>query len=254
MTAVTNWSPVGRVQLTQTGSGYVTSYTPYTPKLLGSVTFSHLTRNQLNLNFASSSNTTTIPQKYWYPSALTNDGGAYAFDGTTTEIAGTFIFDLSSLATAPIDQQLFYLNVTDSSSGNTLSINRFEILDPTTGNPLSSAAGLPLFLDLGSKSVIIGTYTADTLPPSTPILTGSSSVVRKGKNYVTSIKLSWSASTDSSGISKYRVYRNNIILTEVTTLSATDNTTSSGKTYTYQVSAIDTKGNESIKSNSFTYP
>jgi len=69
----------------------------------------------------------------------------------------------------------------------------------------------------------------DTTPPSVPSLTATA--VSSSQ-----INLSWTASTDNTGVTGYKIYRNGTYLT--TTTSA----------YSYRVSAIDAAGNESSQS------
>jgi chitodextrinase len=81
----------------------------------------------------------------------------------------------------------------------------------------------------------------DTAAPSQPgNLTGTAT----GS---TSVKLTWTASTDNVAVTGYRVYRDGTLLSSVSgsTLSYTDTTAAPSTTYTYGVSAVDGAGNES---------
>jgi hypothetical protein len=59
------------------------------------------------------------------------------------------------------------------------------------------------------------------------------------------IALSWSASTDNTGVSGYRITRNAAVLTTVTGTSYTDTGLSAGTAYGYQIVAVDAAGNTS---------
>jgi len=87
------------------------------------------------------------------------------------------------------------------------------------------------------------TYTvADMEPPSTP--TG----VTMAAHTVTTIGLSWTASTDDVGVVGYKIFRNG---SEVGTSSSTsfqDSGLSPGTTYAYAVAAYDAAGNTSPQS------
>lgn len=88
-------------------------------------------------------------------------------------------------------------------------------------------------------------YTiADTTAPSVP--TG----VTVGTRGITSIPLTWTASTDNVAVTGYRVYRNGgaTPVGSPTTTSFTDNGLTVNTSYTYTVSAVDAAGNESVKS------
>lgn len=253
ISAVPNFAPTGRRQLTQTGYSYLTTYTPYSPKLLALVTMSHAARSNISLKFGSSSTSSLTPQYYWTPRALVNTGGAYAFNGTTTEIQSSFYFDISSIASSVVSDRNYYLIATDSTSGNPLTVSAFQIIDPNVLNTLDAAADVPSLIDASTKNLIIGSYTIDSTPPSTSTgLTATLSTLKKGRKVTTSVVIKWNASSDNVGVTGYRVYRNGIKLTQTTSLSYSDASTSAGNTYIYEVTAIDAQGNESAKSVSVT--
>lgn len=62
------------------------------------------------------------------------------------------------------------------------------------------------------------------------------------------VDLSWSAATDDTAVTGYRIYRNNVQIGTSASLSYNDTTASQQNTYTYSVSAVDAAGNESIRS------
>jgi chitodextrinase len=64
----------------------------------------------------------------------------------------------------------------------------------------------------------------------------------------TRVNLAWSASTDNIGVTGYKIYRGGTYVTTVTALTWTDTGRSPGTAYSYQVSAIDARSNESAKS------
>lgn len=246
---VPNFAPTGRRQLTQTGSAYLTTYTPYNPKLLALVTLSHAARSSINLRFGSSATSVTTPQYYWNPTALAYKGGAYAFNGTTTEIQSSFYFDISSIASSAISDRLYYLLATDSTTGNALTVSSFQIVDPLALNALDASSDVPSLIDASTKNLIIGSYNIDSTAPSTPTaLAATLSVVKKGRKITTTVKLSWAAASDNVGVAGYIVYRNGAKIAQTTGLSYNDTSTAVGQTYTYQISALDAQGNESAKS------
>ncbi|MBP7867452.1 MAG: fibronectin type III domain-containing protein [Acidobacteria bacterium] len=66
----------------------------------------------------------------------------------------------------------------------------------------------------------------------------------------TTVNLSWSASTDNvggSGLDGYKVYRNSVCITKVSTTNYSDTGLQEGTQYNYGVSAVDLAGNESTK-------
>jgi chitodextrinase len=96
----------------------------------------------------------------------------------------------------------------------------------------------------------VQTYTfpgnaPDTQPPTTPPgLTGTALGA-------SSVRLSWSASTDNVGVTGYRVYRDGTLLTTVSgsTLAYTDATVAGSTTYTYEVAAVDAANLESPRAS-----
>lgn len=249
VSAISGFAPSGRNGLTQGGVAYLITYTPYSPKLLARVTASHVARSQVGLQFGSSSSTATSPQLSWVPKALSYTGGAYAFNGTTTEVEGTFYFDISSLYSATsVDQQIFYLTMTDNTAGSALTVRSFEVVDPANGNAYAVAANVPVAVDGSNTRLTIGSYTADTQAPTAPSGLAAVKVLGKGKRAKTSINLSWKAATDNVAVAKYIVYRSGKKLAETTSLAYSDSTGTAGVSYTYEVSAVDSSGNESPKS------
>ena len=88
------------------------------------------------------------------------------------------------------------------------------------------------------------TTTTDTTPPTTPVLTA-------GTPTTTTVPLTWTTSTDASGVKNYEVYRDSVTtpISSPTTTSFTDTGLAPGTTHTYTVKAIDNPGNRSAASN-----
>ena len=85
--------------------------------------------------------------------------------------------------------------------------------------------------------------SADTTPPSVPtnvaLVTATSS----------SIKISWTASTDNVGVSGYKIYRNGTVAGNSTSTTYTDSGLTPSTTYSYTVAAYDAAGNTSAQSS-----
>ncbi len=87
-----------------------------------------------------------------------------------------------------------------------------------------------------------GSFVLDTLAPTAPTgLAGSSP-----KRFAA--KLVWAASSDLNGVAGYRVFRDGIMVNQVTTEIYTDKTTSA--LHSYEVRAVDPAGNISLPSAS----
>jgi chitodextrinase len=91
-----------------------------------------------------------------------------------------------------------------------------------------------------------GGGTGDTTPPTVPAglaVTGTTA---------STVSLSWTASTDDTGVTGYQILRGGTAVGTSTTTTFTDTGLASGTQYTYTVRAQDAAGNMSAASNSAT--
>lgn len=95
-----------------------------------------------------------------------------------------------------------------------------------------------------SDPVEATTWAVDTQPPTVP-----AGVTATGAS-LTSIDVSWTASTDNRGVASYRVYRNGALAVTVPApaTSWSDTGLATGTTNSYQVAALDAAGNASARS------
>ena len=91
-----------------------------------------------------------------------------------------------------------------------------------------------------SSAVTVNVDNADHIPPSTP---GS---FKSTSQSLTSISLSWTASTDNIGVTGYRLQRNGVTIATTSSLSYTDSGLPSGTSYTYSIVALDASSNASV--------
>jgi lysophospholipase L1-like esterase len=103
------------------------------------------------------------------------------------------------------------------------------------------AAGNVSAMSAASNSVTPTAAAGDTTVPSTP----TNLVATPGSAQVA---LTWTASTDNVGVTKYRVRRDGAVIGEPTSTSYTDSTVTNGSRYSYTVSALDAAANESTQS------
>ncbi len=101
--------------------------------------------------------------------------------------------------------------------------------------------------DFSTRSNVAGATTmSDAIAPTVP------SGVSASATSCSQVTIRWNASTDTggSGLSAYKLFRNDVYLKSVaaTTLSTTDASLAASATYRYAVSAIDGAGNESARS------
>lgn len=97
-----------------------------------------------------------------------------------------------------------------------------------------------------AKATVTVTAKTGTQPPTTPALV--SAVARSSSE----VDLTWTASTDSVGVTGYQILRNGTLLTSVSgsTLTYADTSAAAATTYTYAVKAFDAAANLSAASNS----
>jgi len=98
-------------------------------------------------------------------------------------------------------------------------------------------------------SIVSGaTLSVDRSPPSAPAgLSADTSVPGK-------VTLSWSSSTDDSGVRNYIVSRDGVAIGTTTTASFVDPSVTSGSTYAYSVTAYDTAFNPSTPGGPLSVP
>lgn len=96
--------------------------------------------------------------------------------------------------------------------------------------------------NFASDTIHVTVQNGDTTAPSQP--TGLKATPANGK-----VALSWAASTDSIGVTRYEISRNGVPLAAyVTTTGYEDVTVTPNTSYTYTVSALDAAGNRSLAS------
>jgi C1A family cysteine protease len=147
--AVSGGPSTGRLPAFQGDMIYVlTARNGYTPLAVGEFTLSHVKRNQLRLTLGCSSTSTTLPTTTWTPSAIQAQGGAFAFDGSTTAVNGTFVLDFTDILVQGAGPRRYYLGVNDTASGDAATLSAFKIVDTTTEPDTENASSLvPLTAD-----------------------------------------------------------------------------------------------------------
>ncbi len=122
----------GRIGALQQDRGYLlTPRDDYSPTLIGEFTINHAKRYQLALATGRSSLSVTEPETGWIMFGLYQQGGNYAFDGTTTACDGTFVFDFTDIAVSG-EAQRYYLALEDQLAGDPGLVSYFKLIDTTT--------------------------------------------------------------------------------------------------------------------------
>ncbi|MBN2264823.1 MAG: C1 family peptidase [Candidatus Aminicenantes bacterium] len=123
------------------------------PRVVAEFTARHAKRDQLAIVIGRSSTETETPIDIWMPTALQNQGGSYAFDGSTTAVDGTFVFDVSDLLTEGAGPERYYLGVRDGVPGDPATLKAFRLRDLTT-TPITEVpcSHVPLSADGGEQA------------------------------------------------------------------------------------------------------
>jgi C1A family cysteine protease len=132
--AVSGGPSAGRVRALQSDmSWHLPAKAAYTPKVVAEFTVNHLKRNQLRMNLGLSATSATSPTTTWYPGAISLQGGAYAFDGGTTAVDGTFVFDFTDLAPTVTEARRWYVGMYDNTTGDIATLKAFKLINVSTG-------------------------------------------------------------------------------------------------------------------------
>ncbi|MGZ5424744.1 MAG: C1 family peptidase [Candidatus Aminicenantales bacterium] len=143
ISAVTDGPSTSRVAAIQGDLIYVlTARNGYAPKMIGEFTVDHAKRNQLTFTLGRSSPSTALPTTVWTPSAFQHQGGAFAFDGSSTSVSGTFVLDFTDILVQGAGLQRYYLGVNDSAAGDAATLSAFKIVDLTTDPNAENATSL----------------------------------------------------------------------------------------------------------------
>lgn len=148
-TAVSGWTPSGKREGWWSRRAYwITPRTSYTPRLLAEFTISHPKRARLRMSLGTADGAATSPTTNWYPSAIYYDGGDYAFNGTTTECDGSFVFDFTDIAPGPGVAKRFFLGMY-CNTADTGTIKAYKLIDVVNGDAETVATGLPSTVSSG---------------------------------------------------------------------------------------------------------
>jgi len=140
-----------------TPRGYV-----YQPAMVAEFTLNHLKRSQLRMSLGISDTTHFTPTATWTPAMIYAQGGLYAFDGSTTAVDGSFVFDFTDIAPSGAGgTNRYYLGVYDSASGDPALLSAYQLIDVANGNIATACYDLPLEVDAGQAYAYVDYYYDD---------------------------------------------------------------------------------------------
>jgi PKD repeat protein len=143
--AVTGGPSTGRIYGWYPGRAHwVTARTDYHPSLLAEFTLNSANRSQLRMTLGVADPQQSTPSQTWVPDMIYSDGGAYAFDGTTTACDGTFVFDFTDIVPAGGDLQRYFLGMMDTASGSPVTLKDYRLIDVSAGDSETICPSTPL--------------------------------------------------------------------------------------------------------------
>lgn len=130
----------------------------YTPRIVAEFTISHKERNHMIISLGIGNSAVNTPDTAWTPEGLSLDGGPLAFDGTTTEIPGTFVLDFTDLISFTGEEKRYFLGLENIDNKNALSLFSYKIINVTSGEEVISS-NVPQVLSRRRKEYNYVNYT-----------------------------------------------------------------------------------------------
>jgi chitodextrinase len=163
---------------------------------------------------------------------LTQTSVALSWSASTDNVgvAGYRVYRNGSLISSPLSN-----TYTDSSLIASTTYSYTVIAYDAAGNSSSQSAALSVTTPANAPA-------PDTTPPTVP------AGLSKGTLTQTSVVLNWTPSTDNVGVLGYKIYRNGILLSSLSSTTYTDSGLTASSTYSYTVAAFDAAGNTSAQS------
>ncbi len=203
---------------------WLSARSAYAPSLVAEVTVTHAQRNQVSLAVGRGPVTATTPLYTGGPHGLSGGGASWAFDGTTTAVAATFVIDCTDLmSTGSGDRWFASFNDSAASLAGTFTKVRFisgsnTVTEATVTNP---SGGLPKSVD----NATVYAYADLGLPTNTAPVAQGKNVSTVVNTLINSIAL---VATDVNGDS---------LIYSVVTGPSHGQLTGSGASRTYQPNA-----------------
>jgi C1A family cysteine protease len=206
--AVEGGPSTGRLAVIMDNAVYImAARNNYAPLVTAEFTVNHLKRNQLGMTLGLSETSATTPATTWTPYALANRGGAYAFDGSTTSVDGTFVLDFTDIVNFTGSTRRFYVGMADNSGGDTATLSAFKITDMTTEpNTEVVSALVPQYADAAQAYSYVDHTYAGPLLNHPPVLTNGQVSPTSGTTADTYVFWTWYYDQDGNTPNVGNVY------------------------------------------------
>lgn len=173
----------------------------YTPKMIAQFTVNTQFRSQLTMFLGTSATTAKSPSLTWYPNALNASaglgGGAYAFNGSTTAVPGTFVLDFTDILPSTNVTQNYYLGMTNSDTTNKApsTLSAYQLVDLTTNTTVSQS---PLLLPVNAEKQTVYSMIPYTFNGNSALIASAVATPASGVAPLT-VTFDASLSSDSKG-------------------------------------------------------
>jgi len=109
--------------------------TDYAPRLLAEITINHANRNHARLYLGVGDADAHQPSALWGPPAFSYlwNRGDCAFDGSTTAVDGTFVFDFTDIMPSDSGEYRYFIQLEDKYLPDPLTLYEFKLVDTETG-------------------------------------------------------------------------------------------------------------------------
>jgi PKD repeat protein len=145
---------------------WVTARTNYQPTMIAEFTLNQAKRNQIRITLGVSETTQETPGTTWYPSwVLSYAGGAWAFDGGTTAVDGTFYMDFTDIFPGAETSKRYHLGVRDSAGGSVTELKAYKIIHVANQDAEKSCTMTPMTAD-GQQVYAWIDYPEGNTPPT----------------------------------------------------------------------------------------
>jgi fibronectin type 3 domain-containing protein len=197
-------------------------------------------------------NTDSTPATYSWtilaPQDTTPPTVAFAAPSDGASVSGILTASANATDDTGVSKVDFYLDQNFKISDTGAPYNySFDSKTLNNGAHTLTAKAYDAAGNIGTKTITVQVNNPDITPPSAPTGLSASALTS------TSAKLTWNASSDSgsnaSGVVKYNVLRNGIVVAQPTSTSYTDTSLTANTSYSYVVQAVDGAGNVSANSS-----
>lgn len=117
---------------------FLTLKPDYAPKVIAEFTLSALRRHQIRLSLGIDDTSQMAPSTEWVSNVIQAQGGSYAFDGTTTEIPGTFVLDFTDIVPSSSSEMRYFLGIYDFIRKNPTTLYDYAVVDLFGGTEVYS--------------------------------------------------------------------------------------------------------------------